>query len=254
MEGAVRHLLQKDVDALRPGQHGADVAQAVVPVGGEVAEGQQLFDVDDGVDAEAAQPLVQPPVDHLVDLPAQRGIFPVQIRLLAVEGVEVDLILVARQQIPAGAAEIAAPVAGQLLPRMPVPDVEELPVGAVGVGAGPTEPLVLVGAVVHHQIHHDGDAPLLALGDELVHVRHGAEPGVDAVIVGDIIALIGQGGAVDGGEPHDLHPQLLQVVQLGDDAPQIADAVAVGVAEALGVDLIGGFAVPPFSFHGMSAS
>ena len=77
------------------------------------------------------------------------------------------------------------------------------------------------------RIHDDMDATLFRFGQKLVHVRHGAETGVDIVVVGDVIALIRQRGAVNGRKPDDLHAQLLQVIQFLYDAPEISDAVAV---------------------------
>ena len=130
------------------------------------------------------------------------------------ESVEVDLVRVPRQQIPAGAAEVAAPVAGELLALVPVADIEEFAEGPLRILAGFAEPLVLVRAVVDHQIHHDGDTAFFRFGNQLVHVGHGAKAGIDVVVVGDVIALVGQGRAVDRREPDDLHPKLLQIVQL----------------------------------------
>ena len=226
-EGLVRHLVEEARDALGLFQHPLDRAEAVVPVRGEIAEGQEFLDVDDRVDAEARHAPVQPPVDHVVDRAAQQRVLPVQVRLLLVEGVEIDLVRVARQQLPAGAAEVAAPVAGIGLALMPVADVKELPVGPVRVLAGLPEPFVLVGAVVHHQVHHDLQVPVLRGGQQAVHVLHRPEARVDVEIVRDVVALIRQGRAVDRREPDHVRAQGLHLVQTVDHAGQVPDPVAV---------------------------
>ena len=109
---------------------------------------------------------------------------------------------------------------------------------------------MLIGAVIYHQIHHDGHAAPFALGDQAIHVLHGAEAGVDVVIVGNIIALIRHRRTVHRRKPENFHTQRLQLVQLADDAGDIADPVAVGIAKALRIDLIGDFALPPLPLHG----
>ena len=113
LEGPVPHLSQKVADALGPAQHVVDAGEAVGPVRGIVAEGQFLFDIDDGVDPEARQAPVQPPVDHFIDLLPNDRILPVEVRLFFVEDMEIEPVLVAGQLFPDGAAEIGPPVAGQ---------------------------------------------------------------------------------------------------------------------------------------------
>ena len=54
-----------------------NAAKPVLPVGRIIAEGQSLFDVDNGVDPKACQALVKPPVDVFIDFLPEFGIFPV---------------------------------------------------------------------------------------------------------------------------------------------------------------------------------
>ena len=249
-EGAVGQLIEHIRQTHRVLQHPMGGTQAIRAVGGIVHRQRDgLLDIDDRVDAEARHALVQPPVDHFVDFLAQGGVFPVQVGLLFVEQMQIDAVVVAGELCPHAAAEIAAPVVGQLLALVPGTDVEILSVRAVGILAGLAEPLVLIGAVIYHQIHHDGHAALFALGDQALHVLHGAEAGVDIVIVGNIIPLIRHRRTVHRRKPENFHTQLLQLVQLADDAGDIADPVAVGIAKALRIDLIGGFALPPLPLH-----
>ena len=108
---------------------------------------------------------------------------------------------------------------------------------------------MFVGAVVDYQVHEDVHIPFFGLGQEPVHVLHGAETGVDIIIIGDVVAFVRQRGGVAGGEPDDVHAQVLQVIQLADDAGKIADSVSVGITEALWVNLIRYLVMPPFFCH-----
>ena len=49
-------------------------------------------------------------------------------------------------------------------------------------------------------------------------------------------------------KPDHIHAQLLQVVQLGGDAWQVADAVAIGVFEGAWIDLVDDSFLPPLWF------
>ena len=207
-----------------------------------------LLDIDDRVDAESADPLFHPPADILVYLLAKRGILPVEIRLLLMEDVHIELVR-ARQLLPAGSAKIGPPVGGKLPLGILVPQVEEAAVLSVRILAGLPEPLVLIRAVVDHQVHQDRHVSLLGLRDQLFHVFHGAESGVDRVVVRNIISLIRERRLVDRREPHNIDSQVLQVIQLADNTLEVPDPVSVAVHKALGVDLIGYFVMPPLSFH-----
>ena len=62
--------------------------------------------------------------------------------------------------------------------------------------------------------------------------------GVDAVIIGDIVAVILQRGGVDGQQPDAVHPQVLEVIQLLGQAGQVAVPIAVAVAKGAHVDFV----------------
>ena len=220
------HFPEEFSDAPGVLQHMPHIGQAVLPVCGIIFEGFRLLDVDDGVHPEAAQALLQPPVDVFIDLRPDLGILPVEVRLLLVEHVKVQLVRPGKF-LPAGAPEVGPPVGGKRSVRIPVPEIEELSVLSLRVRAGLLKPLMLIGAVVDHQVHQDIHIPLLRLGDQLLHIRHGAESGVNVVIIRDIVSLIGEGRFIDGGKPENIHAQVLQIIQLLYDSPHIPDPVAV---------------------------
>ena len=101
---------------------------------------------------------------------------------------------------------------------------------------------MVIAGVVQDQIGDDVDVALLALGHQCFEIRHGAVLGIDLVVVPDVVLVVALAG-VDGHEPDAVDAQLLQIIQLGDDALQITDAIAVGVAEGIDEDLVEGAVV-----------
>ena len=104
---------------------------------------------------------------------------------------------------------------------------------------------MLVGGVVDDQVHHELDAVLVRGFEQLIEVFHGAELGHDGAVVGDIVAVVIVRGSVDGREPQHLDAEVRQVRNLLGDAGQVADAIAVGVVEGAGVDLVDHRFLPP---------
>ena len=61
---------------------------------------------------------------------------------------------------------------------------------------------------------------------------------MDAVVVGDVVAVVAQGRGVERQEPEAGDPQVLEIVELPDQAGEVADAVVVAVGERLDVELV----------------
>ncbi len=112
------------------------------------------------------------------------------------------------------------------------------------------EPRVLVGAVVGHEVHQDPDAEGVGVGHEAVEGGEVAEERVDVAEVGHVVAEVGHGGAVERRQPDGVDPQPGQVVEPLAHALEVADAVAVGVGEGPGVDLVDDAGSPPGSGGG----
>jgi hypothetical protein len=64
-------------------------------------------------------------------------------------------------------------------------------------------------------------------------------------VIGDVVAEVEARRRVDRGEPDRVDAEGLDVIEVGDDPGQVADAVTVGVGEAPGVDLVDDPALPP---------
>jgi hypothetical protein len=97
---------------------------------------------------------------------------------------------------------------------------------------------MLVRSVVDHQFGDHAQAAPVRLVDEIAEVRHRAEGGVDAVIVGDVIAVVASRRRIERQQPQRVHAQILQIVELADQAAEIAHAVAVAVEKRLDVQLV----------------
>ena len=259
--GHARHLADGEVLPVAavehlPG-HLREVAVDVRAVG-ELVEGQdvllprpfrhvgQPLDLRDEVDdvhPEAVDAAVEPPAHHRVDRLADLGVLPVQVRLLAVEQVQVVLAagLVPR---PRGTAEERPPVVGLGPVAWVAPEVP-VALRAVGRRGRLDEPRVLVRGVVDHQVHDELDAPLVQAGDEGVELLERAEQRVDVVVVADVVAVVRLRRPVDRGEPHHVDAEGLEVVEVGADPGEVTDPVAVGVGEAARVDLVDDGGLPP---------
>jgi len=104
---------------------------------------------------------------------------------------------------------------------------------------------VLVGGVVEDEIKHNLDAGPVGLFDEAIEVFHRTEFGVDAAVVGDVVAEVDIGRGVDGGEPERVDAEISEVAEFFGDAVQVADAAGGGVVEGARVDLIDDAVAPP---------
>src|SRR5215475_1103892 len=78
----------------------------------------------------------------------------------------------------------------------------------------------------------------MSLLNQLEEVADGAEVRQDRREVRDVIPAVAEWRVVDRQQPDAIDPEPLQVVEPGDQAPQIAGAVPVGVVETADEDLI----------------
>lgn len=100
------------------------------------------------------------------------------------------------------------------------------------------EPRVGAGSVLHHQLDDDADTACVGSIDQVLERGLVAQAWIDAVVIGNIVATVTAGVAVERQQPQVADAEPLQVVQLFGDAIQRAPAAAVAVAEQVGVDLV----------------
>jgi hypothetical protein len=243
VEDLAVHLLQELVDA-RPGHEvGAAVAEPATRDRDAVGQLGVLGDEVDHVHPEAVGAPVQPAAHHRVDRLADVRVLPVEVGLLARE--EVQVVLARRLvELPCGAGERRRPVGRLAAVARRAPPVP-VALGRVERRARLDEPRVLVGAVVDDEVHDQLHPALVDGGEQRVEIRERAEDRVDVLVVGDVVAVVVLRRRVDRREPDDVDAERGEVVEMGGDPGQVADAVAVGVGEGARVDLVDDGGLPP---------
>src|SRR6266508_455620 len=94
------------------------------------------------------------------------------------------------------------------------------------------------GRVVHDEVGDDAHTALMGLIDEALEIVHEPVVGMDREEVGDVVAPVAQWRLVHRQEPDAVDAEPLQVVELLDQAAEVAGAVVVAVEEAADVDLV----------------
>ena len=123
------------------------------------------------------------------------------------------------------------------------------------------EPGMVDGGVARDQVQHDAESAAVGFFEQSHRIGIGAVTGGHFAEVGNIVTRIAERGFENGIEPDGVHAERGDVVEAPDQTGQIADAVAVGVAERLRVHLIEDGVVKPLRIgagavwgHGMITS
>ena len=196
---------QKVQDARRIGCHFMYIHCAVCRIRPAVSKNCRLFDIRNGIDAEAANALVKPEVGCRIKRLAHLRVLPVQIRLLFGKGVQI-ILSCHLVQCPGRAAEDAAPVGRCCAIRFRI--APDIPVAFCirTVFSGFLEPGMLIGGMIEYEIHHNADIPLLRLSNEPVHVLHCPVGRVDTAVICNIVPIVHHRGFVYRGKPYSTHP------------------------------------------------
>jgi hypothetical protein len=104
---------------------------------------------------------------------------------------------------------------------------------------------VLVGGVVHDEVGDHPDAPIVRGTDDLDELAEGAEARVDAVVVGDVVAVVSVGRGLERHQPEHADAEAGEVVDALGEAGEVAGPVAVPVEEGLDVQAVDDGALPP---------
>src|SRR3954463_16433468 len=86
-----------------------------------------------------------------------------------------------------------------------------------------------IGCVIDHQIDDHADAALTAAMGELDEVAQSTVPGIDAIIVGDVVAVVLARRWLERHQPDRGDAEALQIIQPAQQSFEVADAVAVGI-------------------------
>ena len=160
-----------------------------------------LVQVRDRVEAQPVDAHLEPEVHRLHDRVADLRVLEVEVGLVGVEAVPVVLL----------GDRIPRPVRGlEVLeddPRFAVPvgivapHVEVAPRAAARGVARPLEPRMLVRGVVADQLGDDPQPAPVRLADELADVAQRPVVGVDAEVVGDVVAVVLERRRVERQQP-----------------------------------------------------
>src|SRR5712664_462717 len=101
--------------------------------------------------------------------------------------------------------------------------------------------------MVDDKIENDFDVALFPFGDEAIEIRKRAIHRIDVFVVGNVIAEVDLRRRKARGNPNSVDAKILQVIELGGDALEIADAVVVAVSEAARIKLVEDGVLPPFT-------
>ncbi len=88
---------------------------------------------------------------------------------------------------------------------------------------------MLVRGVVDDEIDDDANAALLAAMGEFDEVAERAVAGIDAVIVGDVVAVVAARRGLERHQPDRGDAEAVQIIEPPQQALEVADAVAVGI-------------------------
>jgi hypothetical protein len=111
---------------------------------------------------------------------------------------------------------------------------------------------VLVGGVVGDQVDQHPDTAPAGFLDQSVDVGEGTEVGVDGAVVSDVVAVVGQRRAVEREQPEAVNAEVCEVIQFAGQPSQIAEAIAIRVAERLDIHAVEDGVLVPQVGHGTS--
>jgi len=240
------------VRAVRVEAHAAGARHAEAVLGQALG----LGDERDHVLAKAIHSAIEPEAHDLLDLVTHGGVVHVEVWLTL--GKDVQVVLLENLVVlPCVALEQAVPVVGRVhaavQPHAPLAPEVVVVIPAERVLPALLKPRVLGRCVVDHEIHDHPEAAGVRLRDDLVKHLERTVLGVDVAVVGDVVAVVRVWRGVERREPDARHAEALDVVELAEHAPEVADAVTVTVAEAPRPDLVEHHVlVPAVPLHGHS--
>ena len=173
-----------------------------------------------------------------------RGFGDVEVGLLLVEAVQVPLPRLLRQRPDARLLVGEDDLLLRVRRRVGAPDVE-VAERRVDAALGRPEPRVLDRGVVDDEVDDHPHAAVLRRPDDLDEVAVGAQPRVDAVEVGDVVAVVAVAGRIEGHQPQAGDAEVGEVVDPLGEPDEVAAAVAVPVHEGLDVQAVDDGVLPP---------
>ncbi len=220
--------------------HGlAQLLQDVVRLLEVLAVGSLALDeIRDGVEPQPVHTHVEPELHHVGHRLQHARILEVEIGLMAEEAVPVVLL---GDRIPCPVRRLGI---GEDDARGRVVVARVTPHVVVALGRAlrrlprRLEPRVLIGRVVDDQFGEDAQPACVRFLEQHLEVAQRPVRRVDVAIVGDVVAVVAQRRRIERQQPDRVDAEVLNVIELLNQALEVADAVAVGIEEGADVQLV----------------
>ena len=197
-----------------------------------------LDQIGNGVDAQRVHAHVEPVAHHLQHFFEHRGIVVIQIRLMREEAMPV-VGLGHRIPGPVGFLRVGEDDARVFVLLVGVaPDVEVALRRSGRRMARALKPGMLIGGVIDDQLDHHLQSAVVRRVEKALKILERAVAGVDAHVIGDVVAVVAQRRREKRQQPQAGDAQVLQIIELLHQPGKIADAVVVAVDERLDVQLV----------------
>src|SRR5262249_47407295 len=102
----------------------------------------------------------------------------------------------------------------------------------------PLEPWMLIGSMVDNQLRDHVKTAAMRLLQKSSEIAQVAVRGVDAGVMGDIVAVILERGRIEREQPQGRDSKVPEVVELLGESAKVTDAVAARVEESPDVKLV----------------
>jgi hypothetical protein len=83
--------------------------------------------------------------------------------------------------------------------------------------------------MINHEVDEDAHAALLGAVGKFDKIAEGAVTRIDAVVIGDVIAVVATGRGLERHQPDRRDAEAVQIVQPAHQPLEIADPVAIGI-------------------------
>jgi hypothetical protein len=107
--------------------------------------------------------------------------------------------------------------------------------------------MYLIRSVIYNKVQDDPHPSCMRFRNKPLHVLNSAIRRVHILVVRNVVSHVHLRRIVHGADPNGINADGSDVVEFGNDAIKIANAIAVGVFEAGGVDLVDDAVLPPLA-------